>query len=84
MAAEIREHEVATEELTQYIERIERMNEDKKAIADDIKDVFAEAKAMGYDAKGMRRMIALRKLEKEARDEQDAIDETYRNALQIL
>jgi uncharacterized protein (UPF0335 family) len=83
MAAEIRDHDVASEELTQYIERIERLNEDKKAISDDIKDVFAEAKAMGYDTKGMRRMISLRKLEKDARDEQDAIDETYRNALKL-
>ena len=63
------------------IERVERLEEEKKGIADDVKDVYAEAKANGYDTKTMRKVVALRKLEKHARDEADALLETYRNAL---
>ena len=72
---------VAADQLRLFIERIERLEEEKKGIADDIKDVYAEAKANGYDTKTMRTIVRLRKMEKHARDEADALLETYRNAL---
>ena len=72
---------VAADQLRLFIERIERLEEEKKGVADDIKDVYAEAKANGYDSKIMRQIVHLRKMEKHARDEQDALLETYRNAL---
>ena len=72
---------VAADQLRLFIERIERLEEEKKGIADDVKDVYAEAKANGYDTKTMRKIVALRKMEKHARDEADALLETYRNAL---
>jgi uncharacterized protein (UPF0335 family) len=75
------EGNVAADQLRLFIERIERLEEEKKGIADDVKDVYAEAKANGYDTKTMRKVVALRKLEKHARDEADALLETYRNAL---
>jgi uncharacterized protein (UPF0335 family) len=63
------------------IERIERLEEEKKAIADDVKDVYGEAKARGYDAKTMRSIIRLRKMEKHVREEAEAMMETYMQAL---
>ena len=72
---------VAADQLRLFIERIERLEEEKKGVADDIKDVYAEAKANGYDTKTMRSVVRLRKMEKHARDEADALLETYRNAL---
>ena len=75
------EGNVASDQLRLFIERIERLEEEKKGIADDVKDVYAEAKANGYDTKTMRKVVALRKMEKHARDEADALLETYRNAL---
>lgn len=72
---------VAADQLRLFIERIERLEEEKKGIADDIKDVYSEAKANGYDTKTMRQVVRLRKMEKHARDEADALLETYRNAL---
>ena len=75
---------VAADQLRLFIERIERLEEEKKGIADDIKDVYAEAKANGYDTKTMRSIVRLRKMEKHARDEADALLETYRNALGLV
>ncbi len=75
------EANVAADQLRLFIERIERLEEEKKGIADDVKDVYAEAKANGYDTKTMRAIVRLRKMEKHARDEADALLETYRNAL---
>ncbi|MBX3594226.1 DUF2312 domain-containing protein [Sphingomonas sp.] len=72
---------ISAEQLRLLIERIERLEEEKKGIADDIKDVYAEAKATGFDAKIMRTIIRLRKMEKHQLDEQDALLETYRAAL---
>ena len=78
------EDNVAADQLRLFIERIERLEEEKKGIADDVKDVYAEAKANGYDTKTMRKVVALRKMEKHARDEADALLETYRNALGLV
>ncbi|TVV75564.1 DUF2312 domain-containing protein [Sphingomonas solaris] len=72
---------VAAEQLRLFIERIERLEEEKKGMSDDIRDVYLEAKSQGFDSKTMRSVIRLRKMEKDARDEMDALLETYRNAL---
>ncbi|MET0374832.1 MAG: DUF2312 domain-containing protein [Rhizorhabdus sp.] len=72
---------VAAEQLRLFIERIERLEEEKKGMTDDIRDVYLEAKSQGFDSKTMRTVIRLRKMEKDARDEMDALLETYRNAL---
>lgn len=63
------------------IERIERMEEEKSAISSDIKDVYAEAKGTGYDPKIMRRVIQLRKMDPDARSEQESLVATYMAAL---
>ena len=65
------------------IERIERLEEEKKGIGDDIKDVYAEAKATGYDAKIMRQIVRLRKMTPDDRREMQSILELYKNALGI-
>lgn len=75
------EGNVAADELRLLIERIERLEEEKKAIADDVKDVYLEAKARGYDTKTMRAIVRLRKMENHVRQEADALLETYRQAL---
>ena len=72
---------VAADQLRLFIERIERLEEEKRGIADDVKDVYAEAKANGYDTKIMRQVIRLRRMETHARQEADALLETYRQAL---
>ena len=74
---------VAADQLRLFIERIERLEEEKKGISDDIKDVYLEAKSQGYDAKTMRAIVRLRKMEKHARDEAEALLETYKAALGI-
>jgi uncharacterized protein (UPF0335 family) len=75
------EGSIAADELRLLIERIERLEEEKKAIADDVKDVYGEAKARGYDTKTMRKVVALRRMETHVRQEADALLETYRAAL---
>ena len=75
------EGSIAADELRLLIERIERLEEEKKAISDDIKDVYAEAKSRGYDTKTIRTIVRLRKLEANARQEADALLETYKAAL---
>jgi uncharacterized protein (UPF0335 family) len=72
---------VAADQLRLFIERIERLEEEKKGIADDVKDVYAEAKANGYDAKTMRAIVRLRRMEKNARQEAEALLDTYKAAL---
>ena len=72
---------VAAEQLRLFIERIERLEEEKKGIADDIRDVYGEAKANGYDVKTMRAIVRLRRMEKNARDEAEALLDTYKAAL---
>ncbi|HPB23978.1 MAG TPA: DUF2312 domain-containing protein [Novosphingobium sp.] len=72
---------VAAAQLRLFIERVERLEEEKRGIADDIKDVYAEAKGQGYDTKTMRAIVRLRKVEKAARDEAEALLDTYKAAL---
>jgi uncharacterized protein (UPF0335 family) len=71
----------ADERLRLLIERIERLEEEKKGIADDIRDVYAEAKAVGYDPKIMRQIVRLRKMKPDDRSEMQMLLETYLNAL---
>lgn len=75
---------VAADQLRLFIERIERLNEEKKGMQDDIRDVFLEAKSQGFDSKTMRYVIAQRAMEKASRDEQRALAETYLSALGLL
>ncbi len=72
---------IAADQLRLLIERIERLEEEKKGIADDIKDVYGEAKSTGFDVKTIRAIVRLRKMEKHHRDEAEAILETYKSAL---
>ena len=75
---------VAAEELKQFVERVERLEEEKKAIADDIKEVYAEMKGRGYDTKVVRKVVAIRKQDHAERQEQEAILDRYLNALGIV
>ena len=69
------------EQLTQLIERIERLEEEKRALMADIKDVYAEAKANGFEPKIMRQVVRLRSMDRDLLSEQDALMDTYRDAL---
>lgn len=74
---------IAADRLRSLIERIERLEEGKAAIASDIRDIFAEAKGAGFDVKIMRVVLKLRKMNAADRDEQEILTETYRKALDI-
>lgn len=72
---------ISAEQLRLLIERIERLEDEKSGIADDIKCVYSEAKATGFDAKIIRQIVRLRKMERHHLQEQDALLESYRAAL---
>ena len=74
----------AKDQLKAFVERIERLEEEKKAIADDVRDVYAEAKGNGFDVKALRAVVRLRKQDVNERKEQEAILETYLHALGML
>jgi uncharacterized protein (UPF0335 family) len=74
----------AKDHLKAFVERVERLEEEKKTIADDIRDVYAEAKANGFDTKALRAIVRLRKQDVDERKEQEAILETYMHALGML
>ena len=74
---------IAADRLRSLIERIERLEEEKKALSGDIRDVFAEAKSAGFDVKIMRAILKLRKMNAADRDEQEFLLDTYRNALDL-
>ncbi len=75
---------VAAGQLRSFVERIERLEEEKKGISDDIRDVFAEAKGNGFDTKIMRQVIRLRKQEPNERQEAEAILDLYMHALGMV
>lgn len=75
--------EAAAQQLAQFIDRAERMMEEISGMQDDLRDVFAEAKANGYDTKGIKAIIARRKKSKDVLQEEEAILETYETALGI-
>jgi uncharacterized protein (UPF0335 family) len=72
---------IAGEQLKSIVERIERLEEEKKALADDIKEVYAEAKANGFDTKVLRTVVRLRKQDHAERQEQEALLDLYLHAL---
>ncbi|MCC2602007.1 DUF2312 domain-containing protein [Sphingopyxis yananensis] len=74
---------VSDDQLRLFIERIERLEEEKKGISDDIRDVYLESKSQGYDPKIMRQIVRLRKLPPHDRKEMEAILDIYKNALGI-
>lgn len=75
---------IARDQLRSLVERIERLEEEKKAIADDIRDVYGEARASGFDTKVLRQVIALRRKDAAERQEQDALRDLYLQALGML
>lgn len=74
----------AREQLKAIVERVERLEEEKKAIADDIRDIFAEAKANGFDTKVLRQVIRLRKQDLAERQEQETVLDLYMHALGMI
>jgi uncharacterized protein (UPF0335 family) len=74
---------IAADRLRSFIERIERLEEEKKGIMDDIKDIYAEAKGTGFDTKVMRQIIRIRKMESNDRQEMEALLDLYKSALGI-
>lgn len=72
---------ISAEQLKQFIERIERLEEEKKNISDDIRDVFAEAKGTGFDVKTMRQILKIRKMDHSELEEQEYLLDTYKLAL---
>ncbi|WP_029065599.1 DUF2312 domain-containing protein [Labrenzia sp. DG1229] len=75
---------VAADQLRAFIERIERFEEEKKVIADDIKDVYGEAKGNGYDVKILRKIVSLRKKQPHEREEEETVLDLYLHALGML
>lgn len=74
-------YSVTAGELRQFVERIERLEQEKKDIADQIREVFAESKSRGYDVKALRKIVALRKRDKDDIAEEEAVIEMYKEAL---
>ena len=74
---------IASERLRTIIERVERLEEEKAALAEDIKEIFSESKAAGFDVKILRQVIRLRKLDSSDRQEQEAILDLYKRALDM-
>ncbi len=88
-AAAVKEEEqpatrFAKDQLKAFVERVERLEVEKKAIADDIRDVYAEAKGNGFDVKALRTIVRLRKQDANERAEEETILETYMQALGML
>ena len=75
---------IAGERLRSFIERIERLEDEKRALAADIKEVYAEAKGNGFDARIMRQLIRLRRMDKDDLDEQESLLDVYKRALGML
>ena len=75
---------IAGERLRSFIERIERLEEEKRTLAADIKEVYAEAKGNGFDARTMRQLIRLRRMDKDDLDEQESLLDVYKRALGML
>jgi uncharacterized protein (UPF0335 family) len=75
---------VAADRLKSFVERIEKLEEEKKAIGADIRDVYSEAKGVGFDVKTMRSVVKLRKLDAAERDEQEQLLDVYKQALGMI
>ena len=74
---------IAGQHLRSYIDRIERLEEEKAGLAADIREIYAEAKGNGFDSRTMRRIVTLRKLDQSERNERDALLDLYRRALDM-
>ena len=72
------------DQLTQFIERIERLEEEKRALMADIRDVYSEAKGVGFEPKIMRQLVKMRAMDRELLQEQDELLETYRAAVGLV
>ncbi len=77
-------HGVARDQLRAFVERIERLEEEKKTVGDDIKDVYGEAKSSGFDTKILKKLIAIRKMDENERMEEDLILDTYLHAMGMI
>jgi uncharacterized protein (UPF0335 family) len=77
-------HRFAKDQLKAFVERVERLEEEKKATSDDIRDVYAEAKGNGFDVKALRTIVRLRKQDADERKEHETILETYMHALGMI
>ena len=75
---------IAADRLKSFVERIEKLEEEKKAIGADIRDVYSEAKGVGFDVKTMRQVVRLRKMDSAERSEQEALLDVYKQALGML
>ena len=75
---------ISADRLKSFIELIEKLEEERKAIGGDIRDVYSEAKGVGYDVKTMRKIVSLRKMDAADRDEQEALLDTYKHALGMV
>ena len=75
---------VAADQLKAFIERIERLEEEKRALGEDIKEVYAEAKGTGFEPKIMRQILKIRKMDKDEHDEQESLLDVYMRALGML
>jgi uncharacterized protein (UPF0335 family) len=75
---------IASAQLKSFIERIERLEDEKRALGEDIKEVYAEAKGTGFDPKIMRQVIKIRKMDKDEHDEQESLLDLYKRALGML
>lgn len=84
MTSSIGHNSVAADRLRSFMDRIERLQEEKKGIQDDIREIFTEAKGAGYDPKIMREMLRLRAMDKADRDEREALRDTYAQALGVF
>lgn len=82
--SEIGHNRVAADHLRAFIERVEKFEEEKRALAEDIRDVYAEAKGNGYDAKILRKIVSMRRMDRAQRDEEQAILDLYMSALGML
>ena len=81
---ETKAHRFAKDHLKAFVERVERLEEEKKALSDDIRDVYAEAKGNGFDIKTLRVVVRMRKEDADERKEHEAILETYLHALGMI
>ena len=75
---------VAVERLKSFIERIERLEDEKRALGEDIKEVYAEARGSGFEPKIMRQIIKIRKMDKDEHDEQESLLDLYKRAIEML
>jgi uncharacterized protein (UPF0335 family) len=75
---------VAADRLKAFIERVEKLEEEKKALGSDIRDVYSEAKGVGFDVKAMRKIIGIRKMDADEREEQESLVDVYKQALGMV